>query len=167
MSTPLEAPSTSFAEMLALAIDAGCLTYRDYIPWADAVIARLDRPPVWICNLSTIKYRPDALRVVRDFVFSEPFEPASAAPEDYLGFLWIRYERGEISWATFLSEAGRYSDASSVAIECEYFYSILNELEQSEFDSGLENRQREEVRGRLGEALARTRSFYDNIRKGG
>jgi hypothetical protein len=167
MSAPPGTPSNSFAEMLALAIDAGCLTFRDYIPWADDVVARLDHPPAWVCELSTTKYRPDALRVVRDFVRSEPFEQINTSTEDYLGFLWIRYERRELSWATFLSEAGRYSDASNGAIECEYFYSMLNELEEAEFDSSVEHRQREEVRRRLGEALVRTRTFYESIRKKG
>jgi len=164
MSDPPEAPSRTVAQLLALAIEAGCLTFREYIPWADDIIARLDHPPAWICELSTTKYRPHALRVVRDFVHSEPFEEIKDATEDYLGFLWIRYERGEVSWATFLDEAGQYSDAANGAIECEYFYSMLNELEEAEFDPGIENRQREEVQQRLSEAIVRTRAFYENIR---
>jgi hypothetical protein len=156
--------SKSFAQMLALAIDAECLTFRDYIPWADRVIAALDRPPVWICDLSIAKYRPEALRIVREFVLSEPFEEVTSRPADYLGFLWIRYERREISWATFLRESGRYSDCSSCAIECEVFYSLLNELEIAEFDGAVEHRQREEVRRLLGDALVRARAFYDAIK---
>jgi len=110
MSDHSEAPSKEFANTLALAIEAGCLTYRDTIPWADAIIASLDHPPLWICDLSTIKYRPDALRVIRDFLCAEPFEPIDAAKHAYLGFLWIRYERRELSWASFLNEAGKHSD---------------------------------------------------------
>src|SRR6267142_3079817 len=152
MNSSSETPSKSFAHELALAVDAGCLTYRDYIPWADSLIARFDRPPVWVCELSTIKYRPDALRVIRNFAASEPFEKFDTSIEEYLGFLWIRYERGELSWATYLKEAGEYADRSNTDIDCEYFYSMLNELEEAEFSASLEDSQNKAVSRRLADA---------------
>jgi hypothetical protein len=167
MSALHEAPSKSVAGMLALAIEAGCLTSRDYIPWADDIIARLDHPPVWICELSTTEHCPEALRVIHAFLRSEPFAQGNVVAEDYLGFLWIQYERRELSWATFLKEAGQYSDAANGAIDCGYFYSMLNDLEEAEYDSSVEIRQRERVRQRLADAIIRTRGFYENIRKRG
>src|ERR1044071_1419215 len=103
------APSKRFAYQLALAIDAGTLTYRHYIPWADGLIEQLDHPPSWICELSIIEHQPDALRVIREFVYSEPFDQFDGLAEAYLGFLWIRYERGELAWATFLKKSGDYT----------------------------------------------------------
>lgn len=167
MNTPSEAPSKDFASTLALAIEAGCLTYRDTIPWADATIARLDHPPLWICDLSTVKYRPDALRVIRDFLRTDPSEPINTKTDEYLGFLWIRYQRRELSWATFLNKAGQYSDASSVGIECEYFYEMLNELEEADFGLAVEARQQEKVRQRLDRTISTTRRFYEDFRKRG
>ena|SRR5687768_7364394 len=121
MSTSAKAPSKEFANTLALAIEAGCLTYRETIPWADAMIEALERPPLWICDLSTTKYRPDALKVIRDFLNAEPFELITTAPHEYLGFLWIRYERRELSWATFLNEAGEYSDGQIPGLSASTF----------------------------------------------
>ena len=159
-----ETTSKDFAHKLALAIEAECLTYRHYIPWADGVIAWLDQPPLWICDLSTIKYRPDALRVIREFLGTEPFEQFNTSTEEYLGFLWIRYERGELSWATFLKEAGGYSDCGNSGIDCEYFFSMLNDLEEAEFRSNVEARQCEAVRQRLKDTLVKTCKFYAKIR---
>jgi len=167
MRPSLDAPSKRFAHALALAIEARCVTFRDYIPWADAQIARVDHPPIWICNLSTTKYLPDALRVIREFVHSEPFEDVSGTATDYLGFLWIRYGRRELSWATFLNESGAYCDGSNAEIDCEYFYGMLNELEEAEFCSEVEARQSEHVKQRLGEMLARTRDVYERFRNRG
>ena len=171
--TPDFSADDKWAELRHLPMSLGyvgawsSLTYRDTIPWADAMIERLDRPPLWICDLSTIKYRPDALKVIRDFLDAEPFEKIHTAADEYLGFLWIRYDRRELSWATFLAEAGQYADGPGCGIECEYFYAMLNELEEADFDSEVETRQREKVRQRLDETISRTRKFYEAFKKRG
>ena len=134
-------------------MEADCVTYRDHIPWADTVVERLERPPSWICELATTKYKQDALRIVSDFVFSEPFEEFPDEHDEFLGYLWIRHERRELSWATFLKEAGRHTDASPGPWECEYFYSMLNELEEQDFSPEVERRQRIVVSAAIPKAI--------------
>ena len=156
-----------FAHRLRLAIEADCITYRDYIPWADGFVERLEKPPAWICELAITKYKQDALRIVSDFVFSEPFEEFTDEHVEFLGYVWIRYERRELSWATFLNEAGRYTDPSPGPWDCEYFYSLLNELEEQEFSPELEQRQRAVVSAALQKAITEAREVYDEVRRKG
>ena len=98
---------------------------------------------------------------------SEPFEDLSGASDDFLGFLWIRYQRRELSWATFLNEAGVYSDGANGAIECEFFYTMLNELEEADFGSGVEERQCRDVKRRLEGIIDRAREFYARFKNRG
>lgn len=161
------APSKRFAQRLMLAMEADCITYRDYIPWADRIIERLERPPIWVCELATTKYKPGALRAVSAFVLSGPPEDFPDDHGESIGYLWIRYERRELSWATFLKEAGMRSDTSSGPWECEYFYSMLNEFEEQAFSPGAEERQCAVVRAALEKAIERAREIYDEIRKKG
>lgn len=152
-----------FARTLMLAIDADCITYRHYIPWADRMIQRLAQPPLWICDLSVKKYKPDALDTVGEYVWSEPFEQFTDEDSEYIGFLFIRYQRHELSWATFLNEAGRRTDALNGNIDCEYFYLMLNELEEKEFGPEIEQRQVSAVKIRLGSSIENTKRFYDDF----
>jgi hypothetical protein len=47
----------------------------------------------------------------------------------YLGFLYLRYERGDLPMAELLRTGGRYSDGSDCGIDCEAFYLLLNEID--------------------------------------
>jgi hypothetical protein len=167
MDTSVGFHSKSFAQTLAIAIIAGCLRQRDIALWADKIIENCENPPVWICELSATKHNEDVLRVIGDFIESDPFDAIKNRAEDFLGFDWIRYERREISWATFLTEAEDYSTVYGAIGTSEYFLETLNEFEGSEFDLTIESQQREAVRQHLGEAVTRTRKFYDEIRQRG
>jgi|APTNR8051073442_1049403.scaffolds.fasta_scaffold30936_1 hypothetical protein len=167
MPTASTALSKRFAHRLALAIDADCITYRDFVPWADKIIARHERPPLWLCELATTKYKPYALRAVIESVLSDPPEEFPDDHGEFLGFLWIRHERRELSWATFLKEAGKYTDAKNGPLECEYFYGMLNELEEQDFSLEAERRQRAVVNSALEKAIDSAREVYDEIRNNG
>lgn len=156
--------SKKFAFRLMLGIEADCITYRHYIPWADKMIERLERPPAWVCDLATTQYKPDALTAVAAYVRSFPPDDVSDDGDEFVGYLWIRYERRELSWATFLNESGRYADARNGARPCEYFYSMLNELEEQDFSPAVEGRQRNAVSAALETAISRAKEVYEWVR---
>jgi len=162
--------SKRFAQHLMLAIETDCLTHRDYIPWADALIETAERPPPWICEFATSEGKAEALAALREFPYGD--QPALDAsddvlPLDFLGFLWVRYEQRRLSWANFLDAAGQYTDGTSRGLECEYFYYLLNELEEKNFAPDVENRQRLIVQTRLGASILNAKQFCEAFpRKG-
>ncbi len=135
-------------------------------PWADELIMAVDSPPSWLCDLTTKKYHGDQIKAVREFVCSEPFE---AAPSDLEKFavacLWLRYERRELSWATFLRMAGELLDSASADWDCETPYHYLNVYEDAYFTPASEERtkhdylQDHDLRHWIEEAKARFAPF--------
>lgn len=156
--------SKEFARELLSAVESRYLTFRDYIPWADKLVLELPSPPCWICELSTKKYLQSAVDLLREYAYSHPSSDYSTADVQYLGFLWLRYERRELSWATFLDSAGRYSDASNAGIDCEYFFEFLNRFEEADFRAAVENEQRELVRDRISDGIKLAQDFLHRFK---
>lgn len=103
-------------------------------PWAEQLIEQTDIPPVWLCDLAMKIYQGDLTGALRTYVFSEPFEEMPPDTEKFhVACLWLRYERREISWATFLELAGRHLDCVNGDWFCETPYHYLNVYEDSYF----------------------------------
>lgn len=149
-------------------VDAGLITYKEVQPWAESVLGTMERPPNWICDLATRTYSPDVSASLGEYLNSEPFESFDPfeADDDHLASLYLRYERGELSWAVFLDVAGRYADGANGAWECEEFFELLNALEDADFSAAVEKEQREDVRAKLSPAVSRIRPAYDELRAG-
>ena len=154
--------SKRFALRIAAMIDTRLIWYKHYFRWAHQLIAQLDNPPLWILQIATIKYYPNALAAVNRFVYAEPFESFDGEQydEEYLACLFLRYQSGAISWATFLNEAGSFTDASCSRFACEYFYAFLNELEDNEYAQNLESRQSAEIEFKINAAIHTIRPLY-------
>ena len=108
-------------------------------PWAEELISEIDTPPSWLCELATKVFQGDLIKALREYVYSEPFE---AGPKDmekfHVACLWLRYERRELSWATFLRCAGERLDAASGDWDCETPYRYLNVFEDAYFSEASE-----------------------------
>ena len=103
-------------------------------PWADGIIAGLESAPLWLGQLAMKKYKGDLAAALREYIFSEPFEPWPEGLEKFhVACVWLRYERRELSWATFLRLAGEYLDAASGDWDCETPYHYLNLHEDDYF----------------------------------
>lgn len=140
-------------------------------PWADALIVALDSPPSWLCDLAIRKYQGDQITAVREFVCSEPFEADPTEMEKFaVACVWLRYERRELSWATFLRTAGELLDSANADWDCETPYHYLNVYEDAYFTPDAEERTRhdylkehdlkpwiEEAKARFAPFLARRR----------
>jgi len=96
-------------------------------PWADKIINELDYAPPWLGDLATKKYRGDQTKALREYIYSEPFEAGPDEMEKFhVACLWLRYERREISWATFLEMTGDFLDGADSNWHCGIPYHYHN-----------------------------------------
>ena len=148
-------------------LDAGLISYRELQPWAESLLASISDPPQWLCDVAIQKYSPDVSKSLGDYVWSQPFESFdySEADDEHLASLYVRYERRELSWATFLDLAGRYADNADRGWVCEEFYELLNDFEDAEFSPAVERKQQETIRFKLQAAIGRVRPLYDDLRR--
>jgi hypothetical protein len=107
-------------------LDAGLIS-RELQSWAESLLASISSPPQWLCDVAFQKYSPDVSKSLGEYVWSQPFESVdySEADDEHLASLYLRFERRELSWATFLDLAGRYTDNADRGWVCEEFYELL------------------------------------------
>jgi hypothetical protein len=156
------------ARKIYVMIDSGLIWYKHYFLWCQSLIKKGNTPP-WIEELSKVEYIGDAKRIVNDYAFSFEDMVNGHNVERYnkyfLSCLYLRYKRNEISWATFLNEAGKYSDINACDIDCEYFFDKLTKFEDSLFSSNLEKTQSNIVVNRfLKESLDDVLELYNEFK---
>ena len=119
---------------ISIMLESGLIDFSYTHPWADKIIECMEAPPSWLCELATKHYQGDQLKVLGAFIYGEPFESAPTDMEKFhLGCLWLRYERRELSWATFLKQAGDHLDRANCDWNCETPYYYLNLHEDAYF----------------------------------
>ena len=135
--------------------------------FCDDIIMEMDSPPYWILELSSVKYIPDAVTILNNYAFSEPFEEFSTDLNDfYIACLYIKYERREISWAVFLEKAGNYADGYQCCKQdCEYFYYMLNDYEDSCFSGRIERKQKKEVKSEFKVDILKINYYCERFEK--
>ena len=137
-------PSRRECHYVATMLEAGLVDHGYLEPWAEQIIAELDVAPPWLGDLATKRYRGELLAALREYIHAEPFEPA---PDDldefHVGCLWLRYERSELSWASFPRAAGNFLDCVNGEWHCEIPYHYLNVVEDAYFSDEAERESRE------------------------
>ena len=137
----LTLPSKQDCSFLLKMLETSLIDYSYTQPWADELIMAVDSPPAWLCDLAAKKYRGDQIKAVQDFVYSPPFEEAPPDLEKFaVACLWVRYERRELSWATFLRMTGELLDCADADWDCETPYHYLNVYEDAYFSAAAEER---------------------------
>lgn len=107
--------------------------------WADYFIESADIAPWWLCDIATKTYQGDQIKAIREYIFAEPFESGPTDMEKFhIACLWLRYERRELSWASFLNQAGTFLDAAGGDWDCETPYHYLNIYEDAYFSEECE-----------------------------
>lgn len=160
--------SRPFARRLCAMIEAELVTFREFIPWADATIRQLESPPYWILNLAITRYKPEALKIVREFGYAEYFEANASRIEadEYVASAYLRYERREISWASFLRLSGHMADGcQGGAFSCEFYYELLNKFEDAHFALFVEEQQKSELVPQLAEIIESVRRTFQEFRE--
>ena len=113
------------------AIESGFAQPAEWVAWADRQVARLDEPPGWVLDLSLAHSVAEARSVLWPAcgrVVPELWQHLDWTGL-YLGFVFLRFERGELNMLDLLIQAGRKADAASFRIDCETFYLLANELD--------------------------------------
>ena len=143
-------------------VDSGLIWYRHVHPWADQIIEREEHPPAWLLDVTVQRYTPKMSECIGAYVYSEPFQafPPGEVDAEHLACLFIRHERGEISWATFLRAAGEFADGASGEWPCEDFYEMLTSLEDAEYSTDIAADQASGVGDRLAIALETMKPLY-------
>jgi hypothetical protein len=119
----------------ASALEAGYLSLADVERWADGQIMAQDRPPGWLLDLSLTSSPETAANLLRSGWQQQIEANGSRSRLDersgqlYLGFLFLRFERGDLGMADLLNMAGQKSDVTECGIDCEAFYLLLNEID--------------------------------------
>jgi len=112
------------------AIESGFAQPDEWVAWADRQIVRLDEPPVWILDLSLVHSANQALEVLART--TDKVAPNLWDQLDwngvYLGFLYLRFERGDLTLWELLIQAGEKADCAQFRIDCEEFYLLANEM---------------------------------------
>ncbi|MBU5484213.1 hypothetical protein KQI86_07710 [Clostridium sp. MSJ-11] len=159
--------SREFAAKLSVMLESSLIHYKYYELWCDEIIESMDNPPYWIIDLTSTKYLPDARNVVYSYAFSEPFIDFYylELTDFYIACKYVKYIKKHISWATFLSSAGSYSDGNSCCVECEYFYSLLSQFEESEYSKNMEYEQSEEVGKKFSSYIKESDRLYEYFLK--
>ena len=113
------------------ALESGFTFAPNWQSWADTEIVALDEPPLWLIHLSLANTTEEALVALWDGGSQLPSEVWQKLNLTalHLGFLYLRFKRGDFNLAILLERAGIQVDSSDFEIECEAFYFLLNELD--------------------------------------
>lgn len=153
----------SEAVTLSTMVEAKLLWYKHLIPWADEIIKKTDECDDWVYELSLKKYSGDIVKALNRFAFSEPFERFDdfGSSDEFVAAQFIRYEIGAISWARFLTESGGCNDGTPGKNDCEHFYYMLNDLEDSKYDKNLELKQAAIISAEYLREIEKIKNVYD------
>lgn len=113
------------------AIETGFVQQTEWVAWADRQIAQLDRPPMWILDLSLVHSSESALSVLWPACRNVPSDVWMKLDWTgvYLGFWYLRYKRGELSMLELLLRSGDKADGAGCRIDCSAFYVLANEID--------------------------------------
>lgn len=152
-----------FACKLSNMLMCKLIWYKHFQPFCDEIIEERERPPYWIIELSVVKFQPTAIEIVHNYIHSEPFVELDYdyMANQYIGCLYLKYTSREISWASFLFSSGQYADSCQcVKEQCEYFYELLTNYEDSDFNLEVEQRQKEEIYSKFSAEIDEIRPIY-------
>jgi hypothetical protein len=113
------------------AIESGFAGPEEWAAWADWQILRSENLPQWVLDLSLAQAARDALAALRPATDKLP--PAICERVDwtglYLGFLYLRFQRGDFPMLELLVRAGDRAGGYSFRVDCSTFYLLVNEID--------------------------------------
>lgn len=153
--------------VLAAALESEYISLSDLVAWAGQQVLRLDSPPSWLLDLCLAGTKEDGRRLLRvawdRHTGSEGTTRQGCERHDdlYLGFLYLRFEHGDLMMAELLNLAGQYSDGSGCEIDCEAFYLLLNEIDGGGPTIPSDEPLRERIRDLFAPMTELTRRYLD------
>ncbi|MEW4372364.1 hypothetical protein [Paenibacillus kandeliae] len=160
-----------FAHQLALMIETGLLTYKQYIPFCDEIIENMDTPPYLMIELAVIRDAEEARNRIYEYIADEADENfLEARYQLYAACLYVKYERqlpsSPQAWSVFLMEMAHYADAyQMLAHHCSYYYGLLDTYERSNDAKRLELRQSQEIRNEFASEIIQVEQWYEPFKR--
>lgn len=131
---------------------SGFASSEQWKSWADRRIEEADIPDEWLIDVSLAKDLETLTHIITSRFGNEEEEASKARTVDtVLGYLWLRYERGDYDLAECLRKAGEYADNWDTSIECEVFYALLSDLEAGSTNLGTRRMIEEQAESRFTE----------------
>lgn len=100
-------------QMLIALIDSGYAKSEFWIKWADSLINRLTKPSNWLIELSLTNSVEDALRLLREQNLMVNTKENIDHVSTVLGYLYMRYKEGSLSFKDFLYLAWEETEESN------------------------------------------------------
>lgn len=117
------------AQYWLIAARAGFAKPTDWQGWADKRILSQTKPPIWVINMSLAKNVVELDKALAETLEGLRGLTPSAIDDVLIGYIWWRFEKGEIGLRECLRLSGKAADASCSTISCEQAFVLLNELE--------------------------------------
>lgn len=154
--------SKSEASLISKMLESGLINYRHYMCWADERILAEKDPGMWLLELAQTKSSKIAAYHLYSFINSEPPDSLDhiSCHDQFIACMWIRYETGDISWASFLMECGQYTDGNDGRKGCEYYYILLNSYEDSNYSEIVEKKQTKKILRAFSDVIDETKEKY-------
>jgi hypothetical protein len=118
-----------------VALESGYIRSSIWIDWADNQIIELDSPPFWLLEISLI----DTIEKATLLLWKQSRQIHQATwnqiecAELYLGFLYLRFERGDLMLEDLLMQAGKFADRINYKIDCSVFFSLFHEIDSGNY----------------------------------
>lgn len=101
----------------------------DWQSWADQKILSMPNPPHWIINMSMAGSVSELSAALADELDKMKDVSPASLDEVLIGYMWLRFKRGEIALVECLRLVGEAADAGASSLECESVFELLNRLE--------------------------------------
>jgi hypothetical protein len=120
------------AHYLLAAVVSEFMQPDDWKGWADRIISRMDSPPAWVIDIALANSIDEFIEYISDKLRDEELAEGGliSIGDAVIGFYYLRYEKGDLSFEEFLKKSGEEADSGSSDFDCEEIYSILNEYER-------------------------------------
>lgn len=124
----------TIANYLFVAASSGFYSKKEWQSWADKQILKKDKVDDWIYSVSLAKDINELSMALGDGIIQENYYANNEHPpsDAVIGYYYMEYLAGGISIYELLTRSGDEADGGEATLECEEFYSILNEIDRNE-----------------------------------
>ena len=123
-----------FASYWLAAAESGYAAQMEWSSWADRQIEILPIPSDWIIDLSLARTSEELWSKLAAQIENEEQHGFNGRKmhDAIIGYLWLRFERGDLSLASTLRCAGEHADNYDTSVDCESFYCLLSQSEEGQ-----------------------------------
>jgi hypothetical protein len=122
-----------------VALESGYVLSPVWVDWADKQILDLDSPPLWLLELSVLDTVEKASMLF--WRHSRQINQSSwnriECTELYLGFIYLRFERGDLEPGQLLMLAGKFADRINYRIDCSVFFLLFYKIDGDNLTSNI------------------------------